>query len=44
VAQHAATEAGIINNQLEHCPALACVDFIDTIPLALATAEVSVDL
>jgi DNA polymerase III subunit epsilon len=34
VAQHAATEAGIIYNQREHCPALACIDFIDTIPLA----------
>jgi DNA polymerase-3 subunit epsilon len=34
VAQHAATEAGIIYNQREHCPALARTDFIDTIPLA----------
>jgi DNA polymerase-3 subunit epsilon len=34
VAQHAATEAGIIHNQREHCPALASIDFIDTIPLA----------
>jgi DNA polymerase III subunit epsilon len=34
VAQHAATEAGIIYNQREHCPALARIDFIDTIPLA----------
>jgi DNA polymerase-3 subunit epsilon len=34
VAQHAATEAGIIHNQREHCPALARIDFIDTIPLA----------
>ena len=34
VAQHAATEANVIHNQREHCPALACVDFLDTIPLA----------
>ncbi|TQS42900.1 3'-5' exonuclease [Cryptosporangium phraense] len=34
VAQHAATEAGIIYNQREHCPALARVDLLDTIPLA----------
>jgi len=34
VAQHAATEAGIIHSQREHCPALARIDFIDTIPLA----------
>jgi len=34
VAQHAATEAGIIYHQREHCPALARIDFIDTIPLA----------
>jgi DNA polymerase-3 subunit epsilon len=34
VAQHAATEAGIIYHQREHCPALARLDFIDTIPLA----------
>jgi DNA polymerase III subunit epsilon len=34
VAQHAATEAGVIHNQREHCPALARIDFIDTIPLA----------
>lgn len=34
VAQHAATEAGIIHNQREHCPAPARIDFIDTIPLA----------
>jgi DNA polymerase-3 subunit epsilon len=34
VAQHAATEANIIYNQREHCPALARIDFIDTIPLA----------
>jgi DNA polymerase-3 subunit epsilon len=34
VAQHAATEAGIIYNQRAHCPALARTDFIDTIPLA----------
>lgn len=34
MAQHAATEANIIHNQREHCPALARIDFIDTIPLA----------
>ncbi|WP_042379992.1 3'-5' exonuclease [Streptacidiphilus melanogenes] len=34
VAQHAATEAGIIHNQAEHCPRLARIDFLDTIPLA----------
>ena len=34
VAQHTATEAGIIYNQREHCPALARINFIDTIPLA----------
>jgi DNA polymerase-3 subunit epsilon len=34
VAQHAPTEAGVIHNQREHCPALARVDFIDTIPFA----------
>ncbi|MGW5689038.1 3'-5' exonuclease [Nonomuraea sp. NPDC003754] len=34
VAQHAATEANIIYNQREHCPALARVDLLDTIPLA----------
>ncbi|KQC37884.1 PolC-type DNA polymerase III [Frankia sp. ACN1ag] len=34
VAQHAATEANIIHNQREHCPALAHIDFLDTIPLA----------
>lgn len=34
VAQHAATEAGIIHNQREHCPALARVDLLDTIPFA----------
>jgi DNA polymerase III subunit epsilon len=31
VAHHAATEAGIIYNQREHCPALACVNLIDTV-------------
>jgi DNA polymerase III subunit epsilon len=31
VAHHAATEAGIIYNQREHCPALARVDLIDTV-------------
>jgi DNA polymerase-3 subunit epsilon len=34
VAQHAATEANVIHNQREHCPALARVNFIDTIPFA----------
>jgi DNA polymerase-3 subunit epsilon len=34
VAQHAATEANVIHNQREHCPALARINFIDTIPLA----------
>lgn len=34
VAQHAATEANVIHNQREHCPSLARIDFIDTIPLA----------
>ncbi len=34
VAQHAATEANIIHNQREHCPVLAHVDLLDTIPLA----------
>lgn len=34
VAQHAATEAKLIHNQREHCPALARVDLLDTIPFA----------
>jgi DNA polymerase-3 subunit epsilon len=34
VAQHAATEANIIYHQREHCPTLARIDFLDTIPLA----------
>ena len=34
VAHHAATEAGVIFNQREHCPALARVDFINTVTLA----------
>lgn len=34
VAQHAATEANLIHNQREHCPALARIDLLDTIPLA----------
>ncbi|MEV0589411.1 3'-5' exonuclease [Nonomuraea sp. NPDC050310] len=34
VAQHAATEAGLIHHQREHCPALARIDLLDTIPLA----------
>jgi DNA polymerase-3 subunit epsilon len=34
VAQHAATEAGLIHNQRQHCPNLARIDLLDTIPLA----------
>ncbi|MBD0689370.1 PolC-type DNA polymerase III [Streptomyces sp. CBMA123] len=34
VAQHAATEANVIYTQREHCPALAHLDLLDTIPLA----------
>lgn len=34
VAQHAATEANIIHHQREHCPTLARIDLIDTIPLS----------
>ncbi|WP_067472982.1 3'-5' exonuclease [Nocardia amamiensis] len=34
VAQHAATEANLIHNQRAHCPALARVDLLDTIPFA----------
>lgn len=34
VAQHAATEANIIHHQRHHCPRLARVDLLDTIPLA----------
>ncbi|MGC4856858.1 3'-5' exonuclease [Micromonospora sp. DT4] len=34
VAQHAATEANLIHNQREHCPTLASIDLLDTIPLA----------
>lgn len=34
VAQHAPTEANVIHNQREHCPSLARVDFLDTIPFA----------
>lgn len=34
VAQHAAIEAGIIHHQAEHCPTLARINFVDTIPLA----------
>ena len=34
VAQHAATEAGVIHNQSQHCPTLARTDLLDTIPLA----------
>ncbi|MEU2940939.1 3'-5' exonuclease [Nocardiopsis alba] len=34
VAQHAATEAGLLYNQREHCPVAARIDLLDTIPLA----------
>lgn len=34
VAQHAPTEANVIHNQREHCPTMAQVDFLDTIPFA----------
>ncbi|MEU6562617.1 3'-5' exonuclease [Nocardia nova] len=34
VAQHATTEANLIHNQRQHCPSLARVDLLDTIPLA----------
>jgi DNA polymerase III subunit epsilon len=34
VAQHAATEANLIYNQREHCPMLAHIDLLDTVPLA----------
>ncbi|MEV4709588.1 3'-5' exonuclease [Actinoplanes sp. NPDC049316] len=34
VAQHAATEANLIYHQREHCPRLARIDLLDTIPLA----------
>jgi DNA polymerase-3 subunit epsilon len=34
VAQHAATEANLIYHQREHCPTLARINLIDTIPLA----------
>lgn len=34
VAQHAATEASLIHHQRHHCPTLARINFIDTIPLA----------
>ncbi|MFC9585815.1 PolC-type DNA polymerase III [Streptomyces yangpuensis] len=34
VAQHAATEAGVIHHQAEHCPTLARTNLLDTIPLA----------
>ncbi|MEU8658336.1 3'-5' exonuclease [Actinoplanes philippinensis] len=34
VAQHAATEANLIYHQRQHCPALARLDLLDTIPLA----------
>lgn len=34
VAQHAVTEANLIHNQRAHCPTLARIDLLDTIPLA----------
>jgi DNA polymerase-3 subunit epsilon len=34
VAHHAATEAGVIYHQRAHCPALACMDLIDTVAFA----------
>ncbi|GAB3726890.1 3'-5' exonuclease [Nocardiopsis nanhaiensis] len=34
VAQHAATEANLLYHQREHCPNLARINLIDTIPLA----------
>ncbi|ATM24606.1 exonuclease (plasmid) [Streptomyces alboflavus] len=34
VAQHATTEANVIHHQRAHCPALARIDLLDTIPLA----------
>lgn len=34
VAQNASVEANIIHNQSQHCPALAHIDFLDTIPFA----------
>lgn len=34
VAQHAATEANLLYHQREHCPTLARINLIDTIPLA----------
>ncbi|MFF1712262.1 PolC-type DNA polymerase III [Streptomyces sp. NPDC058268] len=34
VAQNASVEANIIHNQREHCPDLAHIDFLDTIPFA----------
>lgn len=34
VAQNASVEANIIHNRSEHCPTLARIDFLDTIPLA----------
>jgi DNA polymerase-3 subunit epsilon len=34
VAQHAATEANLIHHQREHCPSLARINLLDTIPLA----------
>lgn len=34
VAHHAPTEANVIHTQRQHCPALARVDLLDTIPFA----------
>ncbi|NKY96690.1 3'-5' exonuclease [Nocardiopsis alborubida] len=34
VAQHATTEANLLYHQREHCPTLARINLIDTIPLA----------
>lgn len=34
VAHHAATEANLLYHQREHCPTLAHINLIDTIPLA----------
>ena len=34
MAQHAATEANLIHGGREHCPGLARIDLLDTIPVA----------
>lgn len=36
VSHHAPTEANLIHNQRQHCPTLARVDLLDTIPFAKA--------